>query len=1190
MAELAPLEFFLIVQRPATIFAGRVNGAPTDPYMDITYDGVTVSEGPVAGQTVWFGTTAGGRERGILRLRTTSIATGTSSGTLSVAESDDVGPQIADDDHLTIKEDFRLWPIYPRAVQISDVDAVMYEDWDVAWTDQTVDWRPVAVAGPPAVGELEAGSCALSFFGDRSFALAPAATLDTHLWTADGSVEGTSASQGTTGTPVTFTWNAAGDYLISLQETDSNANSHTNYTRAFVIDPANIEDIAYIDFDSYGDHGSIQSGGWECSFTVKSDCEIADFPEGALVLLVARGDQTTPTASWPYRENVLFAGYIQGDSIRQNPHTGYVSFRASTIDGLMANCTLWPVSLTDMKGPNEWMMASHLTTDRALSYLWHYRSTLSLMTSIQPCNYTPEIARQDFAPENLLTASRGLMKDAFGIVCSSHQSVLYHTLEHQLMTDSERAGAVTRKTLDSSLWADDVDIEERGDYSWPVGIVKADGVYYPGSEAEVVTFFSEAPGDAPKVFGREEGMSGLILSAQADLNVRCGRMLGRRTLRYPTMRARFFNDGSFGLVPQDVFPLTIEPADNYRALDWEPTALVKRVNRRFDNEQGLISYEVEFEPIATGTASGATVDMPSEPPEAERPTWDPPPPTPWTPPANPIAEAAVAADATVGHFWTPNGGTSWDERNAGLETTQLAFRDLIWDPWWRVKTGGHNPAQAILLGCGVGFVAVSDDAGQNWQDMTPNFSDPPNTWGDATGAVATDLTYIQLHGDIHNRDVFYGLAEWESTGSLWRGWLFRTDDNFVTMAWTSLTSAPSGYTPGATYTFDFATDGQQEWAANTAWIAGAHDDPTFEYAASPCDNADQWFQDDRLAVGAPGTPDYEKRIPIFYPYRLTFTQSTIEFRRPAEALLAEYGRYRLYTSPDLITWTQVGTVNGTRGGTQICETLTLNTYVTGSYVMVHHNTYGTLTTPDDAILTSVQFVDLTIEGGVLSSVRPIRMDLDTQAGTRLYVTVWQDSALRAQTWNVPGMTLARAAGFGGASMAQMNARTYWIAPHCPHQAGTTGFGDHVYVFGRFDATGTSRLAYSTNALGSSLTIDEATWGTGASTWIGALETPVELEVLAFLNAGAPANLWRTTDHSAWAALSNLPFDVDPAGVSRHWGATSDILISNRGATPATGSAAAQQPDPYTGAWIASDGAVLPKAADGGTGLPAIIWV
>jgi hypothetical protein len=1185
MPELSPLRFYLIVHKPETLFAGRVNGDPTDPYMSITYDGVTTSAGPVAGQTVWFGTTAGGRERGILRLRTSSIATGTTSGTLSVAESDDVGPQIADNDHITIKEEFRLWPIYPRAVQISDVDAVMYEDWDTAWTDQTVDWRPVAVAGPPAVGWLEAGQCVLHFVGDRSFALAPGATLDTHLWTADGSAEGTSASQGSTGTPVSFTWTEAGDYLVSFRETDSNANAQTNYTRAYVIDPASPTDVAFVDFDAYNDHGDLEAGGWECSFTVRDDCSITDFPEGAQVVLVARGDLTTPTASWPNRENVLFVGYLLGNTVRQNPETGHVSFRAGTIDALMSQCTMWPVSLRDTKGPFEWMTCENLTVDRALSYLWHYRSTLSLMASIQRCSYTPEIASQDFPPENLLAATRSLMEDAFGRVCSTHQSVLYHFLDHQLMLDSERASAVTRKTLSKSVWVDTVDIEERADYMWPTDIFKANGVYYPGDESEVVTFFSEAPGDAPKAYGREEGKSGLILDTQARLNTRCGRMLGQRTLRYPTMRALFFNEGSFGLAPQDLFPANVEPADNYRGLDWDPTLLVKRVNRTFDNEQGLIRVEVEFEPIATGTADGATVTMPAEPPEPERPKWDPPPTTPWTPPANPIAEAAAAADGTMGPYWTDNGGTSWAARNNGLLTTQLDFKDLVWDPWWRQKTGGHNPEQAIVIGCGGGFIAKSDDAGKNWVDMTPNLGDPPNSWGDATAPTATDLTFLQVHGDIHNRDVFYALAEWESTGSAWRGWLLYTDDSFRTASYTALSSLPSGYTPGATYTFDFPTNGQQGWVANTAWIAGAYPDPTFEYAASPCANAVQWFQDTQIPVGA----DNEKRIPIYYPYRMTFTSSTIEFRRPAKALLTERGRYRLYTSPDLGAWTQVGSTNGTQGGA-ICETLTLNVAVTGSYVMVHHNTYGNLCVPDDAVLTSIEFVDLTIEGGVGADIRPIRMDLDTEAGTQLYVTAWYDNALVVQRWAVPGMTLAGSAGFGSASAAQLAARTYWVAPHCPHKPGVADFGDHLYVFGRYNVTGTAHLAYSTNSAASFGQLDPANWGTGTTAWIGALETPAALNVLAFLNSVAPAELWETTDHAAWSKLNNLPFNVDPAGVSRHWGSTADLLIANRGSTPATGTAAAQQADPYTGVWTAADGANLPKAADGGSGFPSIVWV
>lgn len=252
----APLSFYLITEKSPISLTARVNGAPTDPYMSISYD--TASAGsitPLPGMTVWFGSTSGGQERGVLRLRSWN-----GSNQISVAESDDVGPLIQDNDFISIKMQWRLWPIYPRAL-ITGLDAVVYVDYDIPYSDQLSKYKPVAVAGPPSVTEYNGTTFQAKFVGDRSFAVAPGATLTGFLWTAPGSVEGTSTSQGTEGSPVTFTWTSTGQKLVYLRVTDSNGKTATNYTWAFGIDPNNPETVAYIDFDSFNDNFDYEQGG-----------------------------------------------------------------------------------------------------------------------------------------------------------------------------------------------------------------------------------------------------------------------------------------------------------------------------------------------------------------------------------------------------------------------------------------------------------------------------------------------------------------------------------------------------------------------------------------------------------------------------------------------------------------------------------------------------------------------------------------------------------------------------------------------------------------------------------------------------------------------------------------------------------------------------------------------------------------
>lgn len=771
--ETSPLDFYLIPLVPANVFTARVTSKPDDPYVEIAYNtGVTGSFGlPLIGQTVHFGSTSGGSERGELRLRTQPTA---GSGTFKVAESDDVGPLIQANDFITIKDEFRLWPRYPRFIQVG-TNVTIFEDFDVAYTNQTNQWRPIAVAGPPGVAFLEGGSAQISFVGDRSFALADGATISSYLWTARNSSEGTSNSQGTEGGPVVFTWTTPGQHLISLQVTDSNGQAHTNYSRAIIIDPASPTN-AVLNFDVTSDNFDFVQGGGEMSVTVDGDAGVDKFPEEAAIIHAARGTITTPTASWPFRGNLLFWGWILTDTVRQNPDNGDVSFRAGTIDAIMRNLTMFPVSLSDKGSPVQWTEAKDLTVDRAASFLWEWRSTLSLMTPIIPSEFTGLIRRQDFGPGDVYGQLRGeLLASIFGNVVSSPQGVLYHTIDYGMRNAAERAATTTRKTLHKGIWVNDVTIEERQDYAVSVNQVKASGVFYPGGQVEdICPLFSESPGDAPKVYGKEQNFDRLILISQSDLNVRTGFALAKLIARYPIYRMQFLNDGAFANVPQELFPTIIEASDNDRELAQSINLMPRRVGRAYDHVGGFFTVSVDFEPETTGPA-GITVDLPCGPPEQVLPGGQEPDP-PTTTAGDPSALAGTTPDASF--YFAPGTGATWARRVNGLTASQLNFQDMAKDPWSTFKQG-YSPNNVIVWGCGPGFVARSPDSGQNWGNFTPYLSAPPNSWGDGTAPTVANSTLKNFDSSIFAEDNHYLMVEAQGTGSAWRGWIAKTaDDGF----------------------------------------------------------------------------------------------------------------------------------------------------------------------------------------------------------------------------------------------------------------------------------------------------------------------------------------------------------------------------------------------------------------------------
>jgi hypothetical protein len=785
-ALASPLSFYLVTEKLPTVFTGQLNATPTDPYMTLTGDGgVTGSFGaPLPGMTVFFDND----DQKTARLRSWTPGT-TGTFTISVGENDDITPYVVNNDDVSIKAQFRLWPIYPR-VLLAGESATIYIDYDIPYTDQTRLWKPVAVAPPPAVVEYNGATAQAKFVGDRSFTLSPSASISSYLWTAPGSVEGSSSSQGTEASPVTFTWTSPGQKLVYLKVTDSNGKTATNYTWVFAVPTADPTTVAYTQFDEFNDNFDSEQGGGSCSFVVHGNASISDFPNECLVIMASRPTspgQVTPTSYWPFRDNVHFVGYIIGDSVRQNPLTGDVSFTAATIDSLMKNLTVFPVSLTTKATPLDWTQAANLTADRAASYLWHYYSTLSLMAPIQPCEYAGLIWRQDFGPGDLFSQlNNELMSSLWGRVVVNHQGVVYHEIDYNLMLTSERAGVTTRKTLHKGLWVDDLSIEERMAYSQPTNTVKMSGVLYLGGElVDVCPSFSEAPGNAPKPFGRELNYDRLILTSQSDLNTRCGLALAKAVPKYSAFMMRFINDGSFTIAPQELFPTIIEANDNNRGLALTIDLIPRRVSRRYDHDSGIIEYDVSFEPETTGPP-GVTVDLPCGPPAQQRSQDDPPDEPDEGVPEESLNALALANEGSS--FYLGKSGGQWERRVKGLTT--LNFQDMIKDPWSNFKQG-NSIENIILWGCGPNFLAHSKDSGKNWSDHTVYMDAPPNSWGDGATPSFTGTLVKQVLGDYFRQDTFYVMLQVVDSGN-YRGWIYRTADdgfNFTPYALTGTSQA-----------------------------------------------------------------------------------------------------------------------------------------------------------------------------------------------------------------------------------------------------------------------------------------------------------------------------------------------------------------------------------------------------------------
>jgi len=495
--------------------------------------------------------------------------------------------------------------------------------------------------------------------------------------------------------------------------------------------------------------------------------------------------------------------------------------------------------------------------------------------------------------------------------------------------------------------------------------------------------------------------------------------------------------------------------------------------------------------------------------------------------------------------------------------------DLIWDPWWftEEKQATNDPEQVILWGCGPGFIVRSEDAAKNWEDVTVYLTDPPNDWTDSPAPTAADLTYKQIHADIHHKDTFYVLAEWQNTAGSWRGWLLKTADDGKTWIWQALGSGGISQT----YAFDSDADG---------WTFESGDDPG---------NTGVW--DGTIGRTANGS-----------------------LKTSLVAVAANDARWRLSAADGLVVRTG-DTLSGyvrhngdATGNHYVAINFTDATQVQGNVIHGDGNWQQsnlTIGAGDDGKVISKLLVNNNNGAGGAAtdgwwddvavsiageSIRPIAIDVDTEDGSRLYVTVWDSTNLALRVFN-SSLALQRTYSLGAASEAEVTLRTYFVVPRTPHYPEVADFGDYCYVFGRWSEIGTGtvwHLARSIDAGVSLTNIGDGTWTTERVG--GLLVGDSGNEIYAFLNAGSPA-LWRIQDAGgAWSNINSLPFDLEFEAVSRHGGDSADLLIGNKNASSVQG---AWLNLDYDQAWYDATGPAgqrLPTLADGGGGITSIIWI
>jgi hypothetical protein len=801
----------LSVSRPRTLLTALVdNGAIGRGATSIPYDGGdgTGFADIVAGQLLKVETATGTK---LVRIR--SITGDQASGTLVVAANSIFW---ADNLALTALDDFPLFPLTPRF----DSGGAFYKDWDLAYSDQNSQPPPVCIAGPHRVGFLSSGAITFRVDLTDSYPMAEGATIESY----DLSV---TPSAGVTITPVD-----TGVYDVELTTatqhwavagcTDSNGKSQTTRRRLIGHDPDPADaDYPDADLGITTLSGDWNRAGWNMNITVHGAASPADYPEEALVILWAEAwyGATKKYIGGPAGgQNILFAGYIQRDTVVADWVQGAVTFEATTIEGLLREIPMYNISLAAVRSPAAWYeYALWLTPGRAIHHLWRWHSTVLEIADV--FGLTGSSLRRKYAEiqnSNLYNMAEEMAVSLAAHLVSNKQGQIHLVQDAQLLDDLDRPGLATVATLGETDYRQ-LTIVEQDDRA---GTAFLSGLFFDGGA--VSAYCAKAPGDVLGFRGPGQvTVERQVLASQVHANNLVGRHLAVANNPYPEVRLDDLAGlwlGALDILGNEWWAIDVAAADTTRSVNWSGKKIIPRsIDLRATSSGDYLATNLGCEPEAEGPPGIETACLEGLPADSET-SNDPPT---WPDEGGDVLGSLVAfIDADSGCYFRDDNAVDWSVRNADLGGADTQDHHGNFDPWWFTPppagNGTANPEGAILIKANTGKLFRSDLAGNNWRENTPTI-DPPNDWGDSPAPTVADLTFVHLSGDFFSAYTYYVLAEWQNGSSAWRGWLLVTVNNGYSWQWISLYTASNV----ATRPLWLAVAGLGGWLWLTEWRDGA---------------------------------------------------------------------------------------------------------------------------------------------------------------------------------------------------------------------------------------------------------------------------------------------------------------------------------------------------------------------------------
>lgn len=583
------------------------------------------------GMTVLVGTAAGLNDVGITFVRKAPTAT-----EFYVGETSEIA--WANGLYLTVMEEFAIWAEHLRIKGNNTV----YMKYDVAYSNQHTNMKPIPNIGADRVLHLEGASVSTIF--DAAGSISLAGTISGHAWACEGA-----DSIVTDGSTATLTFLAAGRYILKYTATTDLGASSDTYRVIWVYTDVTDTTVKISQVTVGSLAGLIENGGWEFEVAVPDDGSGAALwmRERTKVVLFAEEweeDGATPVSygDVPGSENIIAIGWAHQESITFDAEGGETRFSASgTAAWLQRVYSFIPVGF-QKKTTLNWIRFTELTVDKALWNLVMWRSTISNCVDTRLTGDT-KLATELSAPSGTLWEQINILANdsILATACCTRYGALVVEVEAVLTPEDERdvipvKGAISADNFEG--------IEITKELAAATSQVVLSGVALVGDKGKAL--FSLSRGHIPTHYGVPKTMQKLLLATQAQANDLAAMLLEKDNPPFRALITGIWNhDRTVDLCPRQFVNLTLDSADNGRGFEYNGHVITRSIGMSYEDGSWSSEWEVEPETFPVLSVKG---DVPGS--DDGSIPWNPPslPPEPVPPVVPPPSEGPGEEITVVG--------------------------------------------------------------------------------------------------------------------------------------------------------------------------------------------------------------------------------------------------------------------------------------------------------------------------------------------------------------------------------------------------------------------------------------------------------------------------------------------------------------------------------------------------------------